>query len=161
MNRTLIIVGITFLSFLLKSSAQNAVDFGVKGGLNLTFFKVKEAQFGNNIETEAGFYAGVFADFAIDKTVSFQPELLYIHISDFNFINLPLYAKLHITNRLSFMAGPSLNHFFDFFNNKFKVRGDIATSYYISKSLDLQIKFVIGFTEVAPNGLFLGAGYTF
>jgi hypothetical protein len=161
LKRTIIIVSIGLCAFFLKSNAQTGVDFGVKGGLNLTFFKVKEGQFGSTIETEAGFYTGVFADFAIDKTVSFQPEVLYIHLNDFKFINVPFYAKLHMTNRLDFMAGPSLNYFFDFFNNRFKIRGDIATSYRISESLDFHIKFVIGFTEVAPNGLFFGAGYTF
>lgn len=161
LSRTIIVLSIAFCAFFIKSNAQPRVDFGVKGGLNLTFFKVKEAQFGNNIETEAGFYAGVFAEFAIDKTISFQPEVLYIHLNDFKFINAPLYAKLHMTTKLDVMAGPSLNYFYDFFNNKFKIRGDIATSYRISESLDFHIKFVIGFTEIAPNGLFVGAGYTF
>jgi hypothetical protein len=49
-----------FLFFsILKSNAQSNVDFGIKGGLNLTFFKIQEAQFGDNIETEAGFYGGI------------------------------------------------------------------------------------------------------
>ena len=59
------------------------------------------------------------------------------------------------------MAGPSLNYFFDFFTNKFKVRGDIATSYHFTETLSINMKFVVGFNEVAPNGLFIGAGYKF
>ena len=157
---------ITLVSFalffsILKSNTQSNMDFGVKGGLNLTFFKVKEAEFGNNIETEAGYYGGVFANFEIDDTVSFQPEILYIQLNDFRFINAPIYAKLQLSNKLSFLAGPSLNYFFDFFTNKFKVRGDIATAYTITDAIDIHMKFVIGFTEVAPNGLFIGAGYKF
>ncbi|MFT4803509.1 MAG: hypothetical protein ACJAZK_001837 [Psychroserpens sp.] len=151
-----------FLFFsILKSNAQSNVDFGIKGGLNLTFFKIQEAQFGDNIETEAGFYGGIFADIEIDETVSLQPELLYIQLNDFRFINAPIYAKFHLSDKLSFMAGPSLNYFFDFFTNKFKVRGDIATAYNITESIDIHMKFVMGFNEVAPNGLFFGAGYTF
>nr|WP_321222686.1 hypothetical protein [uncultured Psychroserpens sp.] len=149
------------LFFILKSNAQSNVDFGIKGGLNFTFFKVPEAQFGNNIETEIGFYSGLFADFEIDNTVSLQPEILYIQLNDFKFLNAPIYAKFLLSNRLSFMAGPSLNYFFDFFTNKFKVRGDIATSYYITDAIDIHLKFVVGFNEVAPNGLFIGAGYKF
>ncbi|MFT4611271.1 MAG: hypothetical protein ACJA1H_002023 [Glaciecola sp.] len=149
------------LFFILKCNAQSNVDFGIRGGLNLTFFKVQEAQFGDHIETEAGFYGGFFADFEIDEIVSLQPELLYIHLNDFRFINAPLYANLHLSHKLSFMAGPSLNYFFDFFNNKFKVRGDIAAAYNITEAIDINIKFVIGFNEVAPNGLFFGAGYKF
>ena len=149
------------LVFNAHALAQSTVQFGVKGGLNLTFFKVKEAEFGNTIETETGFYGGIFADFEIDNTVSLQPELLYINLSDFKFLNAPIYAKFKLSERLRFMAGPSLNYFFDFFTNKFKVRGDLATAYLISKAFDVHMKFVVGFTEVSPNGLFIGAGYKF
>ena len=161
MKHTNILLVFIFLFFLLKSNAQSNVDFGIKGGLNFTFFKVKEAEFGNNIETETGFYGGVFADFEIDDTVSLQPEILYIQLNDFKFINAPIYAKFQLSDKLSFLAGPSLNYFFDFFTNKFKVRGDIATAYTITDAIDIHLKFVVGFTEVAPNGLFIGAGYTF
>ncbi|MGS2726383.1 outer membrane beta-barrel protein [Psychroserpens sp. BH13MA-6] len=146
---------------MLTALSQSPVNFGVKGGLNLTFFKVTEAQFGNNIETEVGYYGGVFADFEVDEFVSIQPEVLYISLTDFQFINAPIYAKFRLSDRLDFLAGPSLNYFFDFFNNKLKVRGDIATAYNLSNHLDLHMKFVLGFNEVAPNGLFLGAGYKF
>jgi len=156
-----ILFSFILLLFILKCNAQSNAGFGIRGGLNLTFFKVQEAQFGDNIETEAGFYGGFFADFEIDEIVSLQPELLYIHLNDFRFINAPIYAKLHLSDKLSFMAGPSLNYFFDFFNNKFKVRADIATTYNITAATDIHVKFVIGFNEVAPNGLFFGAGYKF
>nr|WP_321228104.1 hypothetical protein [uncultured Psychroserpens sp.] len=159
MKQSILIFIILF--FILKCTAQSNVDFGIKGGLNLTFFKVPEAQFGNTIQTETGFYGGVSAAFEIDKSVSLQPELLYIQLSDFKFLNAPIYAKFQLSDKLSFMAGPSLNYFFDFFTNKFKVRGDIATSYNITNALDVHMKFVVGFTEVAPNGLFIGTGYKF
>jgi hypothetical protein len=161
MKYTITICSLFLFLSILKCNAQSNVDFGIRGGLNLTFFKVQEAQFGDNIETEAGFYGGLFADFEIDETVSLQPELLYIHLNDFKFINAPIYAKFYLSDKLSFMVGPSLNYFFDFFTNKFKVRGDIATAYDITDAIDLHIKFVIGFNEVAPNGLFFGAGYKF
>jgi len=159
MNKILL-TGFLFLCFL-KCNAQTQPSFGIKGGLNLTFFKVPEAQFGNTIQTETGFYTGVFSEFNIDKGVSLQPEVLYIQLNDFKFINAPIYAKFKLTNKLDFLAGPSLNYFFDFFTNKFKVRGDIATSYNLSNKFDVHIKFVVGFTEVAPNGLFIGTGYKF
>ncbi|WP_047545914.1 hypothetical protein [Psychroserpens sp. Hel_I_66] len=147
--------------FILKCNAQSNVDFGIKGGLNLTFFKVQEAQFGNNIQTEVGYYGGIFTNFKIDQTVSFQPEVLYISLTDFQFINAPLYANFRVSEKISFLAGPSLNYFFDFFTNKFKVRGDIATAYNLTENFDIHMKFVVGFNVVAPNGLFIGAGYKF
>lgn len=161
MKKVISVSIIVFFFFILKCNAQSTTDFGVKGGLNLTFFKVQEAEFGNNIVTETGFYGGLFADFKIDDFVSFQPEVLYIVITDFRFINAPMYAKFNITERLKFLAGPSVNYFFDFFTNKLKIRGDISTAYQITEALDAHAKFVIGFNEIAPNGLFIGLGYKF
>ncbi|MEH6537481.1 MAG: outer membrane beta-barrel protein [Psychroserpens sp.] len=146
-----------FLSFNLN--AQSHVDFGIKGGVNLTFFKIVEANFGPNVETEVGYYGGVFVDFYVDESFSFQPEVLYIDLGDFKFLNAPLYAKYQMANNFDIMLGPSLNYFFDFFNNKFKVRGDVSMAYHITNALDAHIKYTLGFQEISPNGLFFGIGY--
>ena len=145
------------LSF--TSPAQSDVDFGIKGGLNLTFFQVVGSNFGSNTEVEVGYYGGVFSEFHIDDTFAIQPEVLYISLGDFDFLNAPIYAKYKVANNLHILVGPSLNYFFDFFTNKFKVRADISSSYDISRSLDIHVKYTLGFEEFAPNGLFLGLGY--
>lgn len=146
-----------FISF--NTNAQSHVDFGLKGGLNITFFQVNEANFGPNTETEVGYYGGVFADFYVSESFSFQPELLYIGLGDFKFLNAPLYAKYEVAHNLDILLGPSLNYFFDFFTNKFKVRGDVSMAYNITDDLDIHIKYTLGFEEISPNGLFFGLGY--
>lgn len=146
--------------FLFHSAVgQTNAEFGVKGGLNLTFFKVTEASFGDNIETETGYYVGAFMEFHVNDFFSIQPEALYIGLNDFKFINVPIYAKYEVAKNFHLMAGPSMNYFFDFFNNKFKIRGDISTGYNITPKLDAHIKFTLGFEEISPNGLFFGLGY--
>jgi len=145
------------LSFI--SNAQSDIDFGIKGGLNLTFFKVVESDFGESTEVEVGYYGGVFTEFHIDETFSIQPEVLFISLGDFNFLNTPIYAKYEVANDLHILVGPSLNYFFDFFSNKFKVRADISASYNISKSIDAHMKYTLGFQEFSPDVLFLGLGY--
>lgn len=144
-----------------KMEAQSKAEFGVKGGLNLTFFKVVEANFGPNIETEVGYYGGVFVDFHVNESFSFQPEILYIGLGEFKFLNAPLYAKYRMANNLDILLGPSLNYFFDFFSNKFKVRGDVSMAYHITEALDAHIKYTLGFQIISPNGLFMGLGYRF
>ena len=143
------------------SLAQNAPDFGIKGGLNLTFFQVNEANFGPNTETEVGYYGGVFLDFEIDEAFAIQPEVLYIGLGDFEFINAPIYASYEVAENFKLLVGPSLNYFFDFFNNKFKVRGDISAAYNITEKLDAHVKYTLGFEEISPNGLFFGLGLKF
>lgn len=145
----------------LQSDAQTKVDYGVKGGLNLTFFKVVESGFGQSVETEVGYYGGVFADIHVNDSFSFQPEVLYIGLGDFKFLNAPIYAKYKMANNLDILLGPSLNYFFDFFNNKFKIRADISSAYHITEALDVHIKYTLGFQEISPNGLFFGLGYRF
>lgn len=153
---------ITLLLFSFSSTvfAQTNVDsYGVKGGLNLTFFKVVEGGFGTNPEVATGFYAGVFADFNIESNFNIQPELLYIGLNDFKFLNAPIYLKYNVDNNFNVLVGPSLNYFFDFFSNKLKIRADISTAYNITSSIDVHLKYTIGFQEITPNGLFIGLGF--
>lgn len=134
------------------------VDFGIKGGFHLTLFKVEQANFGPDARSETGYYAGAFMDFKIDEFLSIQPEVLYIGLNDFKFLNVPLYAKYEVAENLNLMVGPSLNYFFDFFTNKFKVRGDVSAAYQMTPALNAHIKYTLGFEVLAPNGLFFGLG---
>ena len=142
-----------------SSNAQSDVNFGIKGGLNLTFFQVVESNFGEDTEVEVGYYGGVFTEFHIDEVFSLQPEVLYISLGDFNFLNVPIYAKYEVANNFHILVGPSMNYFFDFFSNKFKVRADISVSFNITKHIETHIKYTLGFEEFSPNGLFIGLGY--
>ena len=157
MKRLLFLVVVFLVA--LNLNAQSDVSIGIKGGLNLTFFKVELSNFGPNTETATGNYAGVFADFEFEEAFSLQPELLYIGLNDFKFLNVPIYAKYEVANNLYLMAGPSINYFFDFFTNKLKLGADICTSYNILPTLDVHVKFALGLQELAPNGLFFGIGY--
>ncbi|MBT8324476.1 MAG: PorT family protein [Winogradskyella sp.] len=152
---------IFILLSLLVCSALSAqsTEFGVKGGLNFTFYKVTQGDFGTNPDIETGYYGGIFLDFKIDNGFHIQPELLYKGIGDFRFINAPIYLKYDIYNAVHILVGPSLNYFFDFFVNKFKVRADLSLEYDLSFALSTHMKYTIGFQELAPNVLFFGIGY--
>lgn len=142
--------------FGIVASAQT--EFGIKGGLNFTFFKVNEGDFGTNPDTEIGYYGGIFVDVPIDNGFHIQPELLYKGIGDFRFLNAPVYLKYDIYDSVHILVGPSLNYFFDFFSNKFKVRADLSLDYDFSSDLSMHMKYTIGFEELSPNVLFLGLG---
>ena len=140
----------------LNFCQTKTVDFGIKGGINLTFYKVTEASFGENPEVGVGYYGGLFVDILIDDRLSFQPEVLYVGLNDFKFLNAPLYLKYEALDRFYILLGPSMNYFFDFFSNKFKVRADLSIAYQISQAFDIHMKYSLGFEEITPNGLFLG-----
>jgi len=162
MKKKLILTILAFALAITNLMAQpKEVRFGVKGGLNLTFFKFEQANFGPEARSETGYYGGTFVDFEIDDFLSIQPEVLYIGLRDFRFLNAPIYAKYQVAEDLYLMVGPSLNYFFDFFNTKFKVRGDVSASYQMSPTFDAHIKYTLGFDVLAPNGLFFGLGIKF
>ena len=157
--KTQSLVVLIFITICSSLNLQAQTDVGIKSGLNLTFFKVVESNFGENTDVQLGYYAGVFASFEIENDFHLQPELLYIGLGDFKFLNAPIYLKYYINNRFNILVGPSVNYFFDFFNAKLKVRADLGFAYNVSSSLDLHMKYTIGFEEITPNGLFLGLGY--
>ncbi|TXG39442.1 PorT family protein [Seonamhaeicola maritimus] len=147
-----------FCFICFSAKGQSNIDFGLKGGLNLTFFKVTESSFGFNQDTEIGYYGGAFLDFEIDESYSIQPELLFIALNDFKFLNAPIYVKYEIAKGLNILVGPSINYFFDFFSNKLKIRGDLSASYNFTGDLDFHMKYALGFEELTPNSLFVGVG---
>lgn len=146
-----------FVLIAPKTMAQT--EFGVKTGLSLTFFNENQEQFGENPETDIGYYAGIFLDFEINKGFHFQPELIYKTIGEFQFINAPLYLEYDVAERFSLLLGPSLNYFFDFFSNNFKVRADVSAAYDIATAFELNLKYSFGFEEISPNVLFFGIGF--
>lgn len=153
-----------FLSINLLNSSWSqggTTEFGIKGGLNFTFFKVEQGDFGNEVESESGVYGGLFVDIGVDDFLSIQPEVLYIAIDEFRFVNVPIYAKYKVTKNMYLMVGPSMNYFLDLFNRKFKIRGDLSASYNLFPTLDIHIKYTLGFEIISPNGLFIGMGYRF
>ncbi len=155
------IFSVIFLIFWLCSYGQSNNSFGIKGGLNFTFFKVNESNFGFNPDTEMGYYGGVFVDFEVDEILSIQPEILYIGLNDFQFLNAPIYVKYEMAKNLDVMVGPSINYFFDFFSNKLKIRADLSTAYNLTAKLDVHLKYTIGFEVITPNGLFMGLGFKY
>ncbi|MGC1633659.1 MAG: hypothetical protein WA749_16235 [Gelidibacter sp.] len=159
MNFERIISALVLITSSFVFSAQTVdTRFGVKGGLNKTFFTVDQQNLGVYSTSETGFYGGSFVEFPIDDFLRIQPEVLYISVGDFNFLNVPIYAKYEVANKWHLMAGPSVNYFFDFYNNKLKIGADISSSYALAQALDVHVKFALGIDELAPNGLFFGLG---
>ena len=67
-------VAFTLLAVCFCTILSAQTEFGVKGGLNFTFFKITEGNFGTNPDTEIGYYGGITVDFPIDSGFHIQPE---------------------------------------------------------------------------------------
>lgn len=109
---------IAMVAFTISVSAQTT--FGVKAGVNL-------ATLGGDVEDADGitsFHIGGVAEIGISEKFSFQPELLfsaqgasfedsgedyaYEENLKLNYINIPLMAKLYLTEGFSVEAGPQI-----------------------------------------------------
>lgn len=153
------VLGVALFLVVFSGTAQNdKLNLGIKGGLNKTFFNVDQQGLGYYSTSETGYYGGLWMEFPINAFLALQPEVSYIAVGDFNFLNVPLYAKYEVVHKLYLMAGPSVNYFFDFFTNKLRIGAEISSSYDLTHFLDAHVKFALGFDEVAPNGLFFGLG---
>ncbi len=120
------IVLILLIIFQFNSKAQD-IRYGIRAGLNLSSLKgdVNQEDFSSLI----GIHFGGFAILKINDDFSFQPELYfstqgakyeysltYGNNNYFengklilNYINIPLLAKFHVTEEVSFIGGTQIN----------------------------------------------------
>lgn len=134
--------------------------FGIKAGVDFASVKVKVMGVSAS-SSETGFYLGGFANLGVSEKFSVQPELLYVAISDSNFLSVPILAKYNVAEKIGLLAGPSLNYFSDFEEDKLKFNVDFGASYDITEEIEANAKYSLGFGDVAVSGVFIGAGYKF
>lgn len=109
-----IILTIAVVAFAASVSAQD-FSYGLKGGLNLaTFTNDSEAKLKPSI------YIGGFAEWRLGDVLAISPELYYSRQgaaanmqglkvkSRLNYLNLPVLAKLYLTDALSLDLGPQI-----------------------------------------------------
>lgn len=105
---------------------NSSLQFGVKGGLNLSNLYTKEVE-DNNILTS--YNAGVYASLPITGFLAIQPEILYsrkgaelVYDNAFvegtakfklNYIEVPILLKLNIAKNLNIQAGPYFAYLID------------------------------------------------
>ncbi len=113
------------------ANAQDAIKFGVKGGLNIA--NIIKDDGNNNFDTEAklGFNAGVTVDIPLVAGLAFTPEVLYAQkgykqttsIGEFNrttsFIDVPILASFKLGSAFNIVAGPQVSFLLST-KNKFK-----------------------------------------
>ena len=90
-----------------------------------------------------------------------QPELMYVAITDSNFLSVPILAKYDVAEKIGLMAGPSLNYFSDAEEDKLKINIDFGGMYDITEEINVNLKYSLGMGDVSVSGIFIGAGYTF
>lgn len=154
------------------ANAQKA-QFGVTAGVDFASAKVTVP--GNSVTaSETGFYFGGFVDISASAKFHIQPELVLVFIKDSKQLQLPILAKIFVTEKFSILAGPDILFDLDSDTVGTKAAGfgfDFGGSYDIDKNFSIEAKYNLGITNLikdAPNGvsgkingLFVGIGYKF
>jgi len=139
---------------LMLGTAANAQNwtFGAKAGMNVTGITDDDIDMG----TKFSFHLGAFAEYRFNDFFGVQPELIYSRqgayekengikgYARFNYINVPILAKLYVTEGLSIDLGPQ---FGILLNSKAVAKGNgdtIKSDWDGSKGFD--VSFAMGLT---------------
>ena len=158
MMKRLLFAAVAVFAFGFTNAQET--KFGVKAGVDFASVKV-EVMGVSGTASETGFFVGGFANIGLSEKFSVQPELLNVAISDSNFFSLPILAKYNVAEKFGLLAGPSLNYFSDFEEDKLKFNVDFGASYDITEEIEANAKYSLGFGDIAVSGIFIGAGYKF
>ncbi len=182
--KKIILIGLSVLSFTFMQ-AQKKFNFGIKGGVN--FSNMNNISDNSYKKSKTGINFGLLAEISLSDKFSIQPEILYstqgvktdvyliapaylgpgpIFQSStekgkyiFNYIQIPILAKVYLIENLSFEIGPSFNFLtkseqksesqtFRNIGKDFEFSGALGLSYKLNKRLFVSSRFVKGFSNV-------------
>ncbi|MBK5192248.1 MAG: PorT family protein [Flavobacteriaceae bacterium] len=173
--------------------AQESVLFGAKAGVNFT--NMNSDSFSDN-NTRTGFHLGLLAEIPLTNRFSIQPEVLYSTQGTeadvimngsspqtmeykLDYIQVPVLAKVYLTESLSIEAGPSFNFLVNEeiggeetdFGSSFEFGGAIGVSYKFRGGFFGDVRYINGFTnafdresyfeDIKNNGFQFGVGFMF
>jgi hypothetical protein len=150
------------IGFAQKSKKDEGIIFGIIGGLNVSNF-IGDIE-DNTLRTSV--HMGVFSEIIISEKFSFQPEVLYsgqgysgrtapgFSRSKYDYINLPVLAKIYVAERISVEAGPQIG-----FLLSAKQRTELdKVNIPSQKTVDLGLN--IGLAYDLKNGIFFQTRYS-
>ncbi len=151
---------LALVAFVVFSTEAQKFQLGVKGGLNIP----STDAFGFTGDVDgSGWHAGIFGLIKITK-IGIQPEVLYSSYNftdntdnsetDFNFVTVPIIAKLYLVQGVNIQAGPQFGILLD---SESKNAGITLDNTGVLKDSDLSI--AVGAGVDLPFGLNISGRY--
>jgi hypothetical protein len=144
-----------------KSKKDEGIVFGLKGGLNVSNFSGEISD--NSLRTSV--HLGIFSEIIVSDKFSLQPELLYsgqgfsgsntpgFSRSKYDYVNIPVLAKIYLTEKLSIEAGPQIGFLI---SAKEKTETDKLT---IQNQKTVDFGLNLGLAYDLKNGVFFQTRY--
>ena len=171
----LTVAAVMALSTAAKAQDTNSgnVKLGIKAGLNVA---TVTGDVPDDVESRAGFHAGIVAEFKVAPNFSIQPELLYSQQGfkydlaedgfivattlKLDYLNLPVLAKYYVIEGFSIEAGPQFGYRL---SSKLKYEASGIGNYeadFEDETNEVDFSLVGGLAYDLPIGLFFQARYT-
>ncbi|HWB93683.1 MAG TPA: porin family protein, partial [Puia sp.] len=155
-----VIAGISFAT----ANAQGQMQFGLKGGLNLSNINVSNGFDGYSYSSLANFNAGAFLKIPVVRFFSLQPELYYsgqgfkaddgsggTYSEHVNYLNIPVLAKFTTRSGFYLETGPQVGVKLSAKDKENGLSQDVSSAY---NSADFAWVFGAGFKiPMAPVGI--------
>jgi len=179
MKKLFIITAIVLFGFT-NVNAQEEMQFGVKGGLNISTITGEDV---SSFDSRTCMHFGVVMELPISDKFSFQPELLYScqgadYSEDFSsidatsksvlatyegtvkldYLNIPLLAKFYVSEGFSLEIGPQVGFLLSA-KDEYDWNGDIGEDDIKEYVKGLDIGAVIGIGYKLEGGLNFGGRY--
>jgi hypothetical protein len=148
--------------------------FGVKGGLNISSLGGNASQIGS---AKFGFHAGIYFAARVSDRIAFQPELVYSQqgfqvnsaltnafVVNYNYLNLPLLAKIYVADGTSVQVGPQLGYLLNSGELDAIKKVDVALAmglgYEVASGLNFSLRYNLGLLNTVVNAPNLSSSST-
>ena len=151
---------------IAASSLTFAQQFGAKAGLNVSNLSNSE------LNSKAGFYAGVFMNAPLSAQFNIQPELLYNNLGakesgyklNLDYISVPVMFQYKATPQFFLEAGPQFNvrvsakakEGSNSIDIKDEVKGfdfglGLGAGYWFTEKIGANVRYVAGLSDIAKD----------
>ncbi|CAN5721788.1 hypothetical protein BH11BAC3_BH11BAC3_38790 [soil metagenome] len=171
-------VAISLFIFLVNNFSYSQVSYGIKSGINLSTTDNLIAY----PTTRVGWYVGGLSKIALNKRISFQPEIYYSSKGNrsknqlgslkittrLNYINLPLLLNYKILNTTHLIFGPELGYMTaahialsngenfnksDNYFHKFDIGLSLGIHHKMCKNIEAEFRYTFGFKTLYSTDL--------
>ncbi|MDQ3191742.1 MAG: PorT family protein [Bacteroidota bacterium] len=107
------IIALVSITFIIQNSYGQQLRIGIKGGHNLSHFKIESTNYSIN-HSKVGYHVGIFSNIKLISWFCVQPELLFNkkgHSGEYfdyhlDYIDLPLLLVLNFKSKYNVHFGP-------------------------------------------------------
>ena len=184
MKKILLITALSLFKITIISSQEiesipkKSFQFGLITGVGFYNYDYPPSFYGyisdrnSSMSESSSYYLGFFTEKKLSNKFSAQGEFLYLFGPDSDFIQIPIFLKYKLSDKISFYSGVQFNYMLEEKNDVFNRAGlgfNAGVEYNFAKKWFLDLRYVHNLPQIKKYGnnenqirqLRLGVGYRF